>query len=410
MKRALIGCSALAGVLMIAIALSPVFATCPAQLNLTHQLGGWFSNCPEPVRAFAYAVGTGAAGDTCTASTCNTAAVSFVCTDATQVTGQGGPCQTDSGTPTDGNVTISFDWGGGGTFPGCPNPNHQPNIGRNFVQVVAANGASLFVTVPYSFDLDVYAVDMAQPDTFPAGTISCEFATQGGLKITSYSGGTLCGTLPVPTPHTDCDAGTWGATGGGVFSPTCSSSTILPLTRGKVYRHDGPCAQAPDPVLATGGWTNIAVDPVANPNFASQGTFCIPVPAPAAGQCAYIGGTTNVGGTETLALTGNLQLPGPTAPSARALDVRARTVGANVVVSFRTEGELGLIGFNALSDSQGGKTRIKVNTALIAPKGAQGGGATYEISLPKGNFKGGKNVYIESVTSTGSLLSDPASF
>jgi len=182
------------------------------------------------------------------------------------------------------------------------------------------------------------------------------------------------------------------------------------LARGKLYRKDVACGSAPDPVLSTGGWTNLAVDPVANPAFASQGDFCIPVPAPAVGNCAFIGGSATIGGSETLALTGNLQLPDPTAPSARALDVSAKAGGNNVTISFRTAGELGLVGFNVLTDAQGGKNRIKVNASLIAPKGVQGGGASYEVSVPKGSFKGGKVLYIESVLTTGTLLSDPASF
>src|SRR5439155_9662542 len=140
------------------------------------------------------------------------------------------------------------------------------------------------------FDLGAYAVDMAEPDTFPAGPLSCNF-NEAGLSLRSYSGGTLCANMPVPHLHTDCDAGTWGSTGGGVFSPTCSSSTMLPVGRGKLYRKDVQCGSGPDPVLSTGGWTNVVIDPAANPNFASNGDFCVPAPAPAAGQCAQFGAT-----------------------------------------------------------------------------------------------------------------------
>jgi len=36
--------------------------------------------------------------------------------------------------------------------------------------------------------------------------------------------------MPVPRAHTDCDPGTWGATGGGGFiTPTCQASTLFPL-------------------------------------------------------------------------------------------------------------------------------------------------------------------------------------
>jgi len=435
MKRALIGSSALAGVLVIAVAMSPAFATCPGALiePIQHSLGGYFSDCPEPVRAYAYAIGTGATNapctglgiplaccsgpgigtctDTCTAATCNTAGIAIACTDGTGLNSQSGACQPEAGIPTDGNVTISFDWGGSGSFPGCPNPSQVPNVGRNYLQVVAANGASLFVTVPWSFDLGSFAVDMAEPDTFPAGPISCSFSGSG-LSFRSYTGGTLCGNMPVPVPHSECDPGTWGATGGPFLTPICAASNQLPVGRGKLYRKDAACGTAPDPVLSTGAWTNVPIDLLLpeNANFNTTGDFCVPVPAPATGLCAYIGATGTINGLETLAMTGNLQIGDQTAPSARALDVRAKAAGGNVVISFRTAGELSLVGFNVLTDAQGAKNRIKVNASIIAPKGIQGGGATYEVSFARGNFKGGKNVYIESVLTTGTLLSDPARF
>jgi len=51
-----------------------------------------------------------------------------------------------------------------------------------------------------------------------------------------------------------------------------------------------------------------------------------------------------------------------------------------------------------------------VNSALIDKQGVQGGGASYSVQIPKGNFKGAKVLYIESVLTSGTLLSDPASF
>ena len=68
MKRALIGSSALAGVLVIAVAMSPVFATCAGGIiePIQHSLGGYFSNCPEPVLAYAYSIGSGATNAPCT--------------------------------------------------------------------------------------------------------------------------------------------------------------------------------------------------------------------------------------------------------------------------------------------------------------------------------------------------------
>ena len=88
----------------------------------------------------------------------------------------------------------------------------------------------------------------------------------------------------------------------------------------------------------------------------------------------------------------------------------AKAGGNSVSISFRTVGELGLVGFNVLTDAQGGKNRIKANSALITPNGVEGGGASYAIQIPRANFKRGKVLYIESVLKSGTLLSDPATF
>jgi hypothetical protein len=118
-----------------------------------------------------------------------------------------------------------------------------------------------------------------------------------------------------------------------------------------------------------------------------------------------------VGGRETLALTSNVQIAGQNAPTARALDVRAAAAGGSVVISFRTDSELDLAGFNILTDSKGGKDRIKVNDAFIAPRGVAGAGARYEARIARGNFKGGKNAFVETVLTSGArILSDSASF
>ena len=64
-----------------------------------------------------------------------------------------------------------------------------------------------------------------------------------------------------------------------------------------------------------------------------------------------------------------------------------------------------------LTDSHGGKNRLTVNSALIAGKGVAGAGASYEVRIPRGNFKGGKNAYVETLLTSGARIpSDPASF
>jgi len=489
MRKVLICCSSVAAVLWAASALSPVFAVCTISSQpLQHYLGGYFMNCPDaqPVKAFAYALSTRIAPDTscpdlvsnaqctgagtpascCTGAgtgtciPCNTAGIDIACEDSSGQNGQGGGCQAEAGTAGDGKVTILFDWAGPGIYPGCPDPNQQLDIGRNFVQLVANNGSSIMVSVSFSFDLLAYAIDMAEPDTSPAGPLSCSPAanctggstpgkvcatnadcgaggacTKGGLYCTggptpgkvcatnsdcgaggacmeatgiiagSYDGTTFCGTVPVPVVHTDCDAGTWGVTGGGIFAPICNPSTLPALARGKLYSKTDTCGTSPDTTLSS-GWTLLPVAPDAN-----TGAFCVPIPKPSGiNQCAFVAASGRVGGVETLAAVGATQLAGQNAPSARAFVDSANAGGNNVSISFHTVGELGLVGFNVLTDAQGGKNRIKVNSALITPKGVQGGGASYAVQIPRGNFKGSKVLYIESVLTSGTLLSDPATF
>jgi len=309
-------------------------------------------------------------------------------------------------------VTILFDWQlvNGGPIIGCPDNAGQPQIGRNFIQLVANDGTSLFVTVPWSFDLATFVVDMAQPDnSHPSPDISCSPA-DSGIRVGSYDGTTFCGNVLLPHLHTECDTGTWGATGGGgVFPILCDPGSIPPVARGKLYSKTATCGTSPDTTLST--WSALAVTPDAN-----TGAFCVPIPRPPSPdpinnpQCAFVAASGMVGGKETLAAVGAAQLAGQNAPSARAVDVSAKAGGNSVSISFRTVGELGLVGFNVLTDAQGGRNRIKANSALITPNGVEGGGASYAIQIPRANFKGGKVLYIESVLKSGTLLSDPATF
>ena len=447
MRRALIMSSAVATALVLAVALSPVYATCNVSNPLQHILGGYFTNCPDKnqVKAFAYALSTPAnnpADTTCpnlisnaqctaagvpescctgagtgTCVNCNTAAVDLVCENNTSLSGQGSPCQPEAGiggdgVAGDGNVTILFDWQltQGGAFPGCPDPSQQPKFGRNFVQVVANDGSGLLVTVPFSFDLAGFMVDMAEPDSNPAGPLACSRA-DSGISVQSYDGTTLCGNTLLPRLHTDCDAGTWGATGGGIFGVTCDPGSIPPVARGKLYSRTASCGSSPDTSF-TSGWSLLPVTP-----DAATGAFCVavprpPSPVPTDPQCAFVAASGMVGGKETVAAVGAAQLAGQNAPSARALNVRAVAAGGDVVVSWRTDSELDLAGFNVLADSKNGKDRITVSAAMIAANGANGAGASYDVHIPRGKFQGARTVYVESVlrTTGDRILSDPAKF
>src|SRR5262245_49977269 len=411
-KRAFI--LSIMAVMVLAVASSPLFATCPGGLvqPSQHSFGGYFRNCTDvtPVTGFIYVVD--AAGSACpNTGACNSASVKTTCEHNVDPNAQGGVCQFEAGTNGDGNVTVSFDWGGpGGTFPGCPNANGVAGIGRNVVQVIGNKGESILATVGYSLELAMYPIDCAAPP-LPSGLaapLAC--SRQDALTVNSNDGTTVCANLKAPHVYSDCDAGTLCGPGNGLgITPTCDTPAANPVSaRGRTYLKNAPCGSSPDPVLSTGWVLQAAPD--------AAGNACIPVPRPAqppppaAPVCAFLGATGIINGVETLAVLGSVQVAGQNAPSARALDVRASVSGSDVVIKWRTDSELELTGFNVLAEKKA-KDRSTVSSGMIAAKGANGAGASYEVRIPRSKFQGGKTVYVESVLSTGGrILSDPASF
>jgi len=421
MKRMFAILTAATGIAILALAPSPVFAAtnqCAVSQALQHALGGFFNNCPDasPVAGFAYAL----SGSTTTnaQATINTGTVPFVCNDNTGVSGSGAACQFESGTPGDGNVTVQWDWNNTvGNNIGCPDPTGAANFGRNILQVIANNGASLLLSVGFSTDLGEYVVDFAQQQgpIGPAGTpsvvpLSCNI-TEGGLKINSQTATptsyTVSVTVPAPHMHTDCDPNTFGNVGNLLaFTPTCDA-TVPPTAPGKVYTTTFTCGKSPDMTLSS------TANPwVAGPALDATGSTTLTVNRPAVAtppNCVFIAASGMVSGVETLAATGAIEVQGQGAPSPKALNVSASRSGGSVVVSFRTDSEIELAGFNILADVQGGKNRIQVNSQMIAPKGVSGAGASYTVSIPQGNLKGARTIYVESVTTSGAkILSDPA--
>src|SRR6266508_4295609 len=183
---------------VLAVASSPLFATCPGgQVQPSgHAFGGYFNNCSDtsPVTGFVYVVdGSTACPNT---GACNSASVDTVCENNVDPNAQGGVCQFEAGTLGDGNVTVSFDWGGLGTFPGCPNAAGNPGIGRNVVQVIGNRGESVLATVGYSLELAMYAIDCAGGVT-PEG-LGAPIACTDSLRVTTADASTVCTNQPVP--------------------------------------------------------------------------------------------------------------------------------------------------------------------------------------------------------------------
>jgi hypothetical protein len=395
MKKFWLACT-VAGVALVAAQPSPVEANCVAgTFNLvSHQFGGFFQNCADaaPVSGFIWSVGG--------AATHNSGTTDVICEDLagetqTQSCVFTGPAA-DISQPGDGLVTVQFDYGNPGTFPGCPNPNSDATGLRQVIQVSANDGSSLLASVGWS-DIGLYLVDAAHPAT--GGPLSCTH-TEAGLSVLSFDGTTLRARVPSPKVYTDCDPGSLGADVLG----SCNPTTVPTSASGRLYQTMGRCGQYPSPLLAS-GWTFLA--------DASSGEAVATVPrSDLADTCTFVGASGIVGGNETLATVGILQIAGLNAPPPKALNVLARRAGNEIVLSWRTAAEFSLLGFDVLADLPGKKGRVKLNDNLIAAQGGvTGAGASYEHRIPTSRLQGAKTLIIQSVLSTGAtLLSDPASF
>lgn len=390
-----------AAVMPMAFVPYPAMATCPANTSnpVQHALGGWFTNCSdaEPVGGFIYTLGS--------ADTINSAGVDVVCEVGGAQSGQGIQCQPEPGVAGDGIVTVSFDYGNPGTFPGCPNPDLLFEAPRQVIHVIADDGSSVLTTVGWARDLAQYGVDFSQPDSFPPGPLEC--GSEGhGIEVLRLVGGTLEARLVAPLLHSDCDPGTWGVTGGGFIPPTCDAGTLPSVATGRLFYTIDQCAPSPTPLLSA-GWVLLAT-----PDPSGAVTANVPL-TDVPESCTFVGVTATIGGVETPAIVGFIRVPGTIPVAPRALGVQARREGGDVVVKWFTESESGLLGFHVHAiDPQGKKGSVIVTESPIAPQGdGSGGGASYEIRLRIRSFRGWTMLAVESLlTSGGSIFSDRLSF
>jgi hypothetical protein len=179
---------------------------------------------------------------------------------------------------------------------------------------------------------------------------------------------------------------------------------------GRVFTSQQPCKDAAQNDIpprvdrnVAGLWTASAATPDAS------GNVVITAPKPTApNSCLFVGATTNLNGSESAALTGFVAVGGPGAASPVAQAVRAEQAAGKIRVRWSTDSEIGLAGFNILTESK--KGTIQVNDGLIAATG-NGGRASYDESVPRAKFQNSRTVIIESVLNDGTKLrSTPAKF
>jgi hypothetical protein len=375
---------------------SSAYATCNGITQpLQHIIGMFFTGCPDatPVQGYAYVVGQEA-----TLNTSTTAGfLNPTCNDGTGTTTQGQVCQPEAGIPGDGNVTVTFDWGGPAQTNGslCPNAAGVPGVGRNVVEVVANDGSSIIMSVSYSIDFGGYILEMAHPgDGF--SPVACSF--DNGLTLVSNTAGlqanTVCVGQTAPQIYSDCDLGS----GGAAFGNTCQGDPINASTPsiapGQLYTLTAPCSQIPD--LRRAAWSQLVTTPGAGGSKCAQVTIPPATPVGTPPNCAYVGGSSIIAGVETAALTGHLRITGNAAASDKVAIKKAELLQGKLVVGFGTENEATIVGFNVYAGTS------KLNSGLIQAKGI--GSNDYSFEVGRGALKNERSITVEAVKSDGTTV------
>jgi hypothetical protein len=325
----------------------------------------------------------------------NSAGLGGICFDAARKNGILQDCSTSyAGVPGDGAIAVQFDWQAPGTN-GCPSVTLADGDNPVAVSVVASNGTSAFITVGASTSIAGYVVDMAFPFDGIGGALPIQCIAQSGIKYVSGSSGSpICVNAPAPQIWSDCDPNSLAAAFAAAGAPggACQIAANKPVaTRGRLYSKEAACRTTPDLRLAQGGWTLLPAVPSA------AGDACNPVPAPALStNCMFIGTTTSLGGVESPAITGVIQIPGPGAAGDKVKINNATLDQGKLNVDYSTENEMTIVGFNVYA---GG---TKLNASLISAKGA--GSNSYAFSVGRGAVKNNRTVKVEAVLNTGATV------
>lgn len=408
-----LSCFALIAVVVLMYA-SPANAQCPSSQVFGHQLGGVITGCDDTgqVAGFVYALGTTAYIDSATQVPPPALTGDFIC-EADGEASQGfGTCVGGAGIRGDKIITIDGNWANAGpcttqtglacppppATPGaCPNPGGSAAIGRNIMIVRDNAGGTVVLSVGYSTDFAGYVAEFADkasgtpPTTcHSGGTPTNPAATSRSVNFTGITSSstnpatgdktvTFTATPVVPFIFSDCTADSVGA------GTTCLEGAPI-VAAGSLYTRIGPCDITRVPFTRT-LWT------------LSTGQAVIP-----RGQCLFIGASLIMGGAEGSGIVGAVSVPGDQAASPRALDARAKRSGGDITVSWRTDTEVGLIGF-VLETKSGRQIG-----GMIAPKGSGGAGSAYSVALRRGDLKNDRSLYVVSVTTDARLKSDLVRF
>jgi hypothetical protein len=367
-----------------------VYALCPVSQPAQNSSVS-IINCPDkfPVAGFVGVVGSTA--------TINSAGIDVVCEDAAGAN-QSITCPGEVGSAGDGVVRFWFDWGNLPPANGCPNGSGLPGVGRNIFGIVCNNGAGALMTVAYDIGTAGYVLDYAHPfdiNTNPTADLSLA-PSQNGLQLAQFArtGGSDTACIGQTTPiklYSDCDPTSLAV----AFGVVCPDTTPTVGPGANLYITSGPFAQKPQDLRVSGGTTPWALQTtVAGP----AGSKCVTYPTPAVGTCTWIGSTSVVGGSDTGAISGWVEVCAgdPTAATDKVKINSAAFNQGKLNVGFSTENEALIVGFNVYAGS------TKLNTGLIAAKGT--GSNAYSFEVGRGAVKSNKTVIVEAVKSDGTVV------
>jgi hypothetical protein len=373
-----------------------VYALCPVSQPAQNSSAS-IINCPDkfPVAGFVGVVGSTA--------TINSAGIDVICEDQTG-SNQSIACPLEVQSAGDGIVRFWFDWGNLPPANGCPNASGNANVGRNIFGIVCNNGAGALVTVAYDIGTAGYVVDFAHPfdpTTNPTADLSLA-PNQNGLRLAQFNraGGsdTACidqTTLPIKL-YSDCDPTSLAV----AFGVLCPDTTPTVGPGANLYIVSGQFGNKPQDlrVGAAAAGPGLSAWAQQTTTAGPAGSKCVTYPTPLAGTCTWIGSTSVVGGSDTGAISGWVEVCAgdPTAATDKVKINSAAFNQGKLNVGFSTENEALIVGFNVYAGS------TKLNTGLIAAKGT--GSNAYSFEVGRGAVKSNKTVIVEAVKSDGTVV------
>jgi len=265
-----------------AIGWQPVdsMAVCPTSVPVLHAFGSFFAWADSTsVSALAYEIADPLAVNT---GTLDIACEAF----------DGVACFGNSGVQGDGMVTIETDWGYPGAA-GCPASPELPFPQRIVVVVQDSDSNGIVVSLSGADPSLGYAVEAAHkfdPATGTVAPLACRHNRPTLVSYVENPDGTVFVRLHLDPPlvYSDCDPDSLGVLAVGT---TCPDAFSPAASVDNLYVKQGPCVPSVD--LRRAQWSNAGVRPDAN------GDVTLRLSRSQTSQCAEVGYTADIGGTES---------------------------------------------------------------------------------------------------------------